>query len=204
LIDIQGAWRRDGRTLDGGPWAEVSDVLWVQAGRHFCDLRALSTETVPAHMLDLPQAFSGTVKVHAGFISFHHDLDSLDRDPSHPDEGTVHRLGDAMFERGPGFEERWVMGSLPGDETAVAELRTVDRSDGPTVIARIVRVGSLALAVWGGTAPGGAQFLRRHQWKAEAASPRPGDPLRIDEAAHALGYGNPLPESWALLAPQEL
>jgi hypothetical protein len=29
LPDVQGAWRRDGRRVDGGSWAEVSDVLWL-------------------------------------------------------------------------------------------------------------------------------------------------------------------------------
>ena len=28
-----------GAALDGGPWDEVSDVLWLQVGLHFCDLR---------------------------------------------------------------------------------------------------------------------------------------------------------------------
>jgi len=33
LAEVQGAWRRDGRALDGGATAEVSDVLWLQVGR---------------------------------------------------------------------------------------------------------------------------------------------------------------------------
>src|SRR6202040_2976404 len=99
-------------------------VLWLQAGHHFCDLRTRRPSAPPpTHMLDQPQAFSGTVQLSGGYISFHHDLDSMDRDPNHPDQGTVHRVGDAMRERGPGFEEHWVMASLPGDVSFAAECR---------------------------------------------------------------------------------
>ena len=46
-----------------GPWAEVSDVLWLQVGSHFCDVRWARPGAGSAHPLDLPQAFSGTVEV---------------------------------------------------------------------------------------------------------------------------------------------
>src|SRR5580692_7098602 len=158
LADIQGAWRRDGRSLDGGSWDEVTDVLWLQAGRYFCDLRTPLPHGTSSHLLDQPQAFSGTVRVSGGYISFHHDLDSLDRDPAHPDQGTVHRIGDAMYERGPGFEELWVEASFPGDVGIVAEWR---EPQGQIPMARIVRVGPVAIAVWGGPVAGGTQFDQR-------------------------------------------
>ncbi len=108
--------------------------------------------------MDQPQAFSGTVKIGQGAISFHHDLDSLPRDPAHPDQGTVHRKDTMMYERGPGFEEHWLASSLPGDDVAVAELHESGSEGGPP-LARLVRIGSVvALAVWGGAVPGGAQF----------------------------------------------
>ena len=99
-----------------------------------------------------------------GSISFHHDLDSLARDPAHPDEGTVHRKDNVMYERGPGFEEHWLASSLPGDDVAVAELHG-SGSDGGPPLARLVRIGSVALAVWGGAAPGGAQFSKANGWQ---------------------------------------
>jgi hypothetical protein len=203
LIDIQGAWRRDGRAFDGGAWEEPSDVLWLQSGSHFCDVRTSLPRTASTNMLDLPQAFSGVVRVSHGAISFHHDLDSLARDPAHPDQGTVHRDRDAMYERGPGFEERWVVASLPGDESAVAEYRTVD-DPGMTVSARIVRIGPLALAIWGGSRPGGAQFHRHHQWEAERAAPRGDDTMKIEEAVVALGLDDPLPPGWHIVDPEEV
>jgi hypothetical protein len=203
LIDIQGAWRRDGRAFDGGAWEEPTDVLWLQSGCHFCDLRTPLPSGMPTNILDLPQAFSGTARVANGEISFHHDLDSLPRDPAHPDQGTVHRLGDAMYERGPGFEERWIVASLPGDENEVAELKSAAGS-GRDVEARIVRVGPLALAIWGGRLPGGAQFHRRQNWEPERASSRDGDAMNIDEAVISLGFGDPLPPGWLIIEPEEL
>jgi hypothetical protein len=154
-------------------------------------------------MLDQAQAFSGSVLVKGGDISFHHDLDSLPRDPAHPDEGTVHRLGNVMFERGPGYEERWVVASLPGDDIGVAELRPP--SDGGSApLARLVRVGPLAIAVWGGATPGGAQFDRRHDWARERVVNMDLDKWKIDEAAAALGADTPLPVGWTVVELEEI
>jgi hypothetical protein len=202
LVDLQGAWRRDGRTLSDDPPAEVADVLWLQAGRYFCDLRTRPPHTEPTHILDQPQAFSGTVRVSRGDISFHHDIDSLPRDPAHPDEGTVHRLANVMFERGPGFEERWVVASLPGDDVGLAELRPSD--DAPP-LARLLRIGSIALAVWGGPTPGGAQFNQVDGGWAGQRRLHDVDPaLAVDEAAAGVGSGGPLPAGWVTVDPGEV
>jgi hypothetical protein len=192
LPDVQGAWRRDGRRVDGGPWEEVSDVLWLQVGSHFCDLRTSRPGATVAHGLDLPQAFAGSVEVAQGAITFRHDLDSLHRDPAHPDVSTVHRIAEVMYERGPGFQERWVLSSEPEHPRVLAE-----RSDAHgAVLARIVRVGTVALVVWGGVEPGGARCDERDGW-----APDPGpfhlDPaLAAHEAARALADGGLLPLGW--------
>jgi hypothetical protein len=193
LPDVQGAWRRDGRCIDGGPWEEVSDVLWLQVGACFCDLRTALPGAPSAHGLDLPQAFGGRVAVAVGVITFHHDLDTMNRDPAHPDVSSVHRIAEAMYERGPGFEERWVLSSAPDDPCAVAERNGADGS----AVARIVRIGTVALAVWGGSAPGGARFTDGEGWAPEPG-PFPLDPaLGVDRATRALVDGARLPEGWA-------
>jgi hypothetical protein len=201
LVDLQGAWRRDGRSLDESPWDEPAEVLWLQVGRHFCDLRTPLAGRETGHLLDRPQAFSGMVEVAGGEISFHHDLDSLSRDPAQPDQGTVHRLEDVMFERGPGFEERWVVSSLPGDDVAIAELRA---SPEGAVLARLVRVGPLALAIWSGADPGGAQFNKRHVWSRERPLGSCDDRWLVDAVAAAVGEGAPAPGDWVLLDPGEV
>ena len=158
---------------------------------------------VPTHMLDQPQAFSGTVKVGQGSISFHHDLDSLARDPAHPDEGTVHRKDNVMYERGPGFEEYWLASSLPGDDVAVAELHG-SGSDGGPPLARLVRIGSVALAVWGGGAPGGAQFSKANGWQVGRHLAAHDSSTTIGEAALCLGRDEPLPSGWVTIDPGEV
>jgi hypothetical protein len=199
LIDLQGAWRRNGRIIGEESWQEVSDVLWLQVGRHFCDLRTPHPGTTSVHVLDQTQAFSGTVVVSEGAISFHHDIDSLPRDPGNPDQGTVHRLDDTMMERGPGFEERWIMASLPGDETAMAEYRVAG-----SIRARIIRVGGVALAIWGGSLPGGAQYLLRHEWIRERPTANDDGGWHIDAAALALGQDTPLPDGWVVVEAEEV
>jgi hypothetical protein len=197
LADVQGAWRRDVRRLWDGPAEGVSDVLWLQVGRHFCDLRTALPGRTVTEMLDRSQAFAGIMEVSAGTISFQHDLDSLARDPGHPDVSTVHRVGDVMYERGPGFEERWVLTSLPGDPVAGAELWS-----GGSVLARIVRVGGVALAVWGGRIPGGAQYSARHGWEPERALHRErAAALDTDAAVAALVGRGVFPSGWVALDP---
>jgi hypothetical protein len=202
LVDLQGAWRRGGRSLAAGPMEEVADVLWLQVGRHFCDLRTPHPGVASDHMLDQPQAFSGTVRLSGGEISFHHDLDSLARDPLHPDQGTVHRVDNAMVERGPGFEELWVATSLPGDDTEVAELRP--SGDGRAPVARLIRIGWVALAVWGGERPGGAQFTKDNGWVAARTLHEPDATTGVDAAALSLGRGGPLPDNWVTIDPGEV
>jgi hypothetical protein len=203
LIDLQGAWRRNGRTFTQGSLSEVADVLWLQVGRYLCDLRTGNSQANGTHILDQSQAFSGSVLVQGGAISFHHDLDSLPRDPAHPDEGTVHRIRDVMYERGRGYEERWIMTSLPGDDVGVAELRAPGVGDSP-LLARLVRVGVVALAVWGGATRGGAQFNQDHDWVRERTLNDCDTALKIDAAVVALAEGGPLPDGWVTIDPGEI
>jgi hypothetical protein len=203
LVDLQGAWRRDGRSILEGQREEVADVLWLQVGRLFCDLRTPHPQTDPTHVLDQPQAFSGTVVISNGQIAFHHDLDSLRRDPLHPDEGTVHRRDNVMFERGPGFEETWVASSLPGDDVEIAELHPAGGREGVPV-ARLIRIGWVALAVWGGPRPGGAQFTKEKEWAMERTLHEPDATMAIDAAARSLGQGAPLPDNWVVVDPGEV
>jgi hypothetical protein len=200
LVDLQGAWRRDGRAISGNPPVEVADVLWLQVGRFFCDLRTPYPPDEPTDVLDQPQAFSGTVVIGGGLISFHHDLDSLARDPAHPDQGTVHRKDNVMYERGPGFEERWIATSLPGDDIAIAEFRLGDG----VPQARLIRIGSVALAVWAGATPGGAQFNKANGWLAERRLHGEDGVMGTDEAARRIGRDEALPGGWVTVDPGEV
>jgi hypothetical protein len=201
LVDLQGGWRRDGRTLGDSASSEVTDVLWLQVGRYFCDLRIPRPGPDPTNVLDLAQAFSGTVTLATGAISFRHDLDSLARDPAHPDEGTVHRQHDVMYERGIGFEERWVMTTSPSDAVGVAE-RPSSNAAPATPLARLVRIGPLALAVWAGQTPGGAQYNGHQEWTRQRVLHECDESLQVDGAVRALVSGGPLPDHWVAIDPE--
>ncbi|HUC04882.1 MAG TPA: hypothetical protein VL961_05760 [Acidimicrobiales bacterium] len=188
LADIQGAWRREGRSLGRGPWAEVADVVWVQVGQHFCDVRHPPPGADPGHALDAAQAFSGTLRLSGGAAVFEHDLDSLGRDAGQLDHSTLTLAGGTMMERGDGFEERWSPAVAPGAAGAC-----IERRDGRSsaVTARIVRAGRVVVGVWGGAHPGGCVIGEGDDMKATG---------RVDTdvaaAARALAAGAELPQGW--------
>jgi hypothetical protein len=201
LADIQGAWCREGRVIVPGEWEEVADVIWLQSGRHFCDLRVGYPQAGSAHVLDLPRAFSGTVAIEDGNISFHHDLDSLTFDPSHPDQGTVHRSGKVLIERGPGFEERWVAASPHDAASLVAEYRpSVDSAVESQLAARLVRVGAMVLVVWGENAPGGAHYDLSGDPVLVRSLQKSAGPVPHGDAVRALEAGDPLPTGWSVVS----
>ncbi len=119
--------------------------------------RPIRPGLMSAHVLDQPQAFSGTVKVKQGPISFQHDLDSLDRDPAHPDQGTVHR-GARRCSNGGRGSKILLTASLPGDELASPNCT------GPAPPASPAGASPahwlIALAVWGGGDAGRARSRR--------------------------------------------
>jgi hypothetical protein len=108
-----------------------------------------------------------------------------------------------MVERGPGFEEIWQAISLPGDDAEIAELRPSGMQDGAPV-ARLIRIGWVALAVWGGTRPGGARFTKEKEWVAGRTLHEPDATMAIDAAARSLGHGAPLPDNWVTIDPGEV
>jgi len=123
----------------------------------------------------------------------------LARHAAHPDEGTVHRSGDVMVERGPGFEERWVLISNRGDEVGLAEFRP----PGGDVTARLVRIGSTALAVWAGTSAGGAQFLAAQDWDLGRFLGKPDPKMEIERVVRNMVGQLPLPDGWIALDPEQ-
>jgi len=105
-----GAWRRTQLRVDGvvvGP-DDDDDVLWLQAGRWYADLRIPATDTGGA-----VEAFAGPARWDAPLFTWDHHLDWLGSFPS--DEGTFEDVGDELVERGSfvdgdriiPYEERW-------------------------------------------------------------------------------------------------
>ena len=168
---LQGVWRRQGRFLDvgsGDPGSgetdpeeteEVSDVLWIQAGAYFADVRVARREDGPLADLDRTQAFSGTVTYDNPVVTWRHDLDTRGRPRGYEDRAEVEPQGpDRLCERGPGYLERWQREGDPDVATAVLEKH--DRRTGATA-ARVIQAGDVVACVWSGSDPGGAAL--RHE-----------------------------------------
>ncbi len=156
-----GAWRRTGRSIDGSPSVEPSDVLWLQVGTHFADLRLPRDGGVASDVYDRPQAFSGILHVDESSASpmalWMHDLDTISDRAGEVDRATLRPLPtaeepEALDEEGPGYQESWQKVSI--DPHASDEV--LERRDSLNVLtARIVSTSGLAIAVWAGDHPGG-------------------------------------------------
>lgn len=162
---ITGPWVRTARSIDDGPPDECSDVVWLQVGCWFADLRLPRPGRAPAHAFDVAHAFSGRLEVLAtegpgARVAWHHDLDSLDPGGSHagdPDSAAVEVRDGVLIESGAGYVEWW---DRPRDRTAGAPAggRVLERGRGPgdPTSARVVCADGMAVAVWAGPVPGGA------------------------------------------------
>jgi hypothetical protein len=171
----QGAWVRCGLAVGDGPLREMSDVLWLQVGDYFADLRvprpaseggrALGGDVL-VNALNAPRAFSGTVHGTGDTLVWRHDLDTMVVRLDHDDEAVVLRFADLLVEAGAGFVERWQAVSTEAPTGQVYERRTVAAG---AVDARVLRIGDDAIALWAAPARGGVR-LRRHdgEWEVQA------------------------------------
>ena len=168
---IQGIWRRHGRLLSTGSGntsgggahleetEEVSDVLWIQAGAYFADVRVARPGIGSWSELDQTQAFSGHVTFDCPVVTWHHELDTIGRPPGYEDRADVEAYGaDQLCERAPGYVEFWRRVCEPDTGTAVLEKR--DRRTG-AIAARVIQSGDVVACVWAGMEPGGAAL--RHE-----------------------------------------
>lgn len=164
------AFRRVGRSIGGAELIEVTDVLWLQVGEMFADIRFPKIGSASEVSLDLPQAFSGSVAVEGSLITWTHDMDTLERPPGKIDDGTFEWQDHILLEIGEDYVEHWDSLGQPQDSPGqVAEYREpveeLSRSTPPAALrSRVVRVGSLAVAVWSSPFPGGALLEAEPQW----------------------------------------
>jgi hypothetical protein len=201
---LGGAWRRAGLALGDAPFDERTDVLWLQVGTFFADLRVPYEPADPElSVRDDPQAFSGQVRYDPPRLTWTHDLDTMARPSGHKDSAVVERHGSMLFERGEGYIERWQRERPPENGTV---LQLHDSSTG-CPIARIVIVADLAVGVWIEPVPGGAALVRRRGDWASVAAVGPDDPVseNLSAIVKALrartGNGNGvLPAGWRQMA----
>ena len=182
---VTGAWIRRERSIDGEPPTECSDVVWLQVGPWFADLRLPRPGRNALHAYDAAHAFSGRLEVGSvngscARVTWHHDLDTGVHDGASdgvheegsdcgPDSADVEVRDDVLIETGAGYVEWWArseqrpVGS-DGTPTAGHVLLRGDGSGDPD-FARIVCVDDMAVAVWAGPEPGGAWCSAAGGWE---------------------------------------
>lgn len=211
---VTGAWVRTARSIDDGPPDECSDVIWLQVGPWFADLRLPRPGRDPAHPFDEAHAFSGRLEVvsqvGAGAeVAWHHDLDSLapggGNDGGHDDDpDTAHVVvrDGVLIESGTGYVEWWdrPRNRPEGSDGSSAPGRVLEHGDGPgdPAFARLVCVDGMAVAVWAGPVPGGAWCSEAGVWEpARVVGPVPAC-LDIGATLRAMVDGGPPCDGWRI------
>jgi hypothetical protein len=195
---LDGVWAREARSVDGGPFFECSDVHWLQVGAWFADVRVPRPHRAVSHPLDLAQGFSGVVETKGTTVTWTHDLDTLDRQPGHCDTGYTRFEGGVLVEWEEGYEEHWR--PIAPDDALAAVIECRVGSTDPAW-ARVVRVGTLAAAVWAGDRPGAALLSEERDWQA-TLTVGPSDGISgVRAALVAEACAQPLPPGWRRLDP---
>ena len=143
LLPYAGGWRRDGIQVADGPLRETQDVLWLQVGDDYADLRLGP---------GADYAFAGVTVVGAGKVTWTHVVETAG--DGFEDTGDMVAIPGGFAERGSfrdgrPYLEVWreVSGPLEPARSAVAAGGSV----------RVVRLGDRALWV---TSAGAVRLLR--------------------------------------------
>lgn len=147
---LSGAWRRISIAVDGAPPAETADVVWLQAGDAFADLR------VPRRVSDPPACFTGSTSWEEPNLRWVHHLDLDESGADSDDVGALSEDGGDLVEVGAferegrtvAYEERWRR--LAGSDDPRTALV---RDDG---LGQMVVAGHHALVVVDDRSTGGA------------------------------------------------
>ena len=211
---ITGAWIRTARSIGDGPPDECSDVVWLQVGPWFADLRLPRPGRVAAHAYDEAHAFSGRLEVlstggdaslgDGARVAWHHDLDTAVHDDAgdgQPDTAHVVVRDGVLIESGTGYVEWWGRPQVRADgvDDPAAAGRVLEHGAGPDdpAFARLVCVDGMAVCVWAGPAPGGAWCTDDGAWEPARVVGVVPDGLDIGGALRAMVDGGPPPAGWS-------
>jgi hypothetical protein len=143
LLPQAGGWRRDGIAIGDDPLRETQDVIWLQVGDDYADMRLGP---------DSGYAFAGVTTVRGGRVTWTHVVETAG--DNFEDSGELVAIPGGFAERGSfadgrPYLELWrdVTGPVEPARSALAAEGTV----------RVVRVGDRALWV----TPSGAVRLQR-------------------------------------------
>jgi hypothetical protein len=83
---FRGVWQRVSLSVDGGPWTEPAQVIWVQAGSIFGDIRLPFPGRADAHPA---MSFAGTLHWSDPVLSWDHKLDLYAEPGDDGDDGGI-------------------------------------------------------------------------------------------------------------------
>ncbi len=210
---ISGAWIRSLRSIDDSPPLECSDVVWLQVGPWFADVRLPRPGRTATHPYDVAHAFSGRLEVTSttgagARVVWHHDLDTAGHHPADagasddagPDTADVEVRDGVLIEFGAGYVEWWGRPEhrpTASDGSPVPGLVLEHGAGGDDPAhARMVWVDGMAVAVWAGPSPGGAWCSAAGGWEpSRVVGVVPGD-LGIGATLRAIVEGAPPPGGW--------
>ncbi len=198
---LRGAWVRAGRSIANGPPGECSDVVWLQVGPWFADVRLPRPGRAAGHAFDEAHAFSGLLEVltpgdDGTRVAWHHDLDSAVHSGD-PDTAVVAVRDGMLVESGQGYVEWWARPDATVDHPPlVLDWRPVPVVDGGPVGARVVCTAGMAVTVWSGPTAGGAWCGAATDWQPARVVGVPPPGLDIARALGAGLSGVPLPAGW--------
>ncbi|MBW8815839.1 MAG: hypothetical protein JF588_20670 [Caulobacterales bacterium] len=174
---LNGAWTRRSLAVGGGAPLEDSDVIWLQLGDLFADLRTPRR----AQGMSRCAAFSGRTCWMAPEIVFHRDLD-LDA-AAIDDRARLDLKDDLLIERGEvqvggrpvAYEETWVRPGGPARAGRVLDGKTTGER---ATSMRLVQVDDIAIVLLDerrqGRGFGAAEFRREGaHWRPVRAVGRP-------------------------------
>jgi hypothetical protein len=192
-IWLEGLWVRDSRSIDGGPFVEHTDVYWLQVGPWFADVRSPRAGHTVSHPLDLAQGFSGMVSTNGTMVTWTHDLDTRPRPSGKVDTADTRFDSEVLVEWAEGYQERWRPGAPHGTPSSVVE-GWDPGSD--RLWARVVRVGTRAVAVWAGARPGAALLTSEAGWHSTVVVGSTAAPNAVGDALRAEIASDPMPPGW--------
>ncbi len=199
---LAGAWIRTNRSIALDPPLECSDVIWLQVGPWFADLRLPRPGQVAHHAFDEAHAFSGWLEVvidqgDGAQVAWHHDLDTTPHVAGQePDAAGVEVRAGVLVEAGDGYVEWWEPPATVPDGSAAMVL---SRSGDDPVQARLVCVAGMAVCVWGGMAPGGGAWsCAELDWEPARVVGMLPPELGMAAALRAALGGTPPPAPWII------
>jgi hypothetical protein len=195
---LAGAWVRTARSIADGPPTECSEVVWLQVGPWFADVRVPRPGRLEPDAFDAAHAFSGRLacleeSADRLRVAWDHDLDSEVHEGD-PDTAWLVVRDGVLIESGDGYVEWWEPPEFTPEHPDVVLAWPSPDTAAPR--ARIVCTHGLAVTVWSDVPAGGAWCSAGSGWEPQGVVGTVPPDLQIGAVLRAAVAGHPLPEPW--------